>query len=152
MQETEKYRETLLSYYEAEVSGETYFYGLIDHFGETEKLTMLARVERRAAESVVPLLEKYNLIPRDETELKIVGQGHAERNEHFTWRDFMTYMVTRYQGYLDDFDGLENMAPEEDLYALKILTEHEVVAIEFAEKELAGDPDSLAPLRGYLQL
>jgi hypothetical protein len=44
------------------------------------------------------------------------------------------------------------MAPEGDLYALNTLTAHEVVAIEFAEKELAGDPDSVAPLRRYLQL
>lgn len=152
MQAGKEYLETLLSYYEEEVSGETYFYGLINHFGEEEKLTLLARVERRAAESVVPLLQKYNLIPRNEAVLKTVGEGHAERNEHTRWRDFMTYMVTRYQGYLDDFARLENMAPEGDLYALNTLTEHEVAAIEFAEKELAGDPDSVAPLRRYLQL
>ena len=42
------------------------------------------------------------------------------------------------------------MAPEEDLYALNNLTEHEVAAIEFAKRELARDPDSLAPLRNYL--
>ena len=42
------------------------------------------------------------------------------------------------------------MAPEEDLYALKKLTNHEVAAIEFAKRELAGDPDSLSPLCDYL--
>jgi len=44
--------------------------------------------------------------------------------------------------YLDDFAGLENLAPAEDLPALILLTGHEVAVIEFAEMELAGDPDT----------
>ena len=62
----------------------------------------------------------------------------------------MTYMVNRYPGYLEDFTALERMAPEEDRYALNNLTDHEVAAIEFAKRELAGDPDSLASLYDYL--
>ena len=73
-----------------------------------------------------------------------------QRHASFGWLEFMTYMVNRYPGYLEDFTALEKMAPEEDLYALNNLTEHEVAAIEFAKRELAGDPDSLAPLRDYL--
>ena len=146
----DNYLKTLLTYYEEEIEGEAYFYGLVEHFEEQEKLTALASVERRAAESVVPLLEKYELVPRDESELKIRGEGYVGRHASFDWFEFMTYMVNRYPGYLEDFTALEKMAPEEDLYALNNLTEHEVVAIEFAKRELAGDPDSLAPLRDYL--
>ena len=73
-----------------------------------------------------------------------------QRHASFDWLEFMAYMVNRYPGYLEDFTALEKMAPEEDLYALNNLTEHEVAAIEFAKRELAGDPDSLAPLRDYL--
>ena len=150
MRATDNYLKTLLSYYEEEIEGEAYFYGLVEHFEEQEKLTALASVERRAAESVVPLLEKYELVPRDESELKIRGEGYVGRHASFDWFEFMTYMVNRYPGYLEDFTALEKMAPEEDLYALNNLTEHEVAAIEFAKRELAGDPDSLAPLRDYL--
>ena len=53
------YLETLLKYYEEEVIGEAYFYGLADHIGgavEREKLALLAEVERRAADVVRPLL------------------------------------------------------------------------------------------------
>jgi dimethylamine/trimethylamine dehydrogenase len=67
MKATDEYLKTLLSYYEEEIEGEAYFYGLVDYFEEQEKLTVLARVERRAAESVVPLLEKYGLVSRDES-------------------------------------------------------------------------------------
>ena len=107
-------------------------------------------VERRAAESVVPLLEKYELVPRDESELKTRGEGYVGRHASLDWFEFMTYIVNRYPGYLEDFTTLERMAPEEDLYALKNMTVHEVAAIEFAKRELAGDPDSLAPLYDYL--
>ena len=150
MRVTNKYLRTLLSYYEEEIEGEAYFYGLVDHFEEQDKLTVLARVERRAAESVVPLLEKYKLVPRDASELKTRGAGHVQRHASFDWLEFMTYMLNRYPGYLEEFTTLERMAPEEDLYALKKLTNHEVAAIEFAKRELAGDPDSLAPLCDYL--
>ena len=150
MRATDKYLKTLLSYYEEEIEGEAYFYGLVDHFEQQEKLTVLARVERRAAESVVPLLEKYELVPRDESELKTRGEGYVGRHASLDWFEFMTYIVNRYPGYLEDFTTLERMAPEEDLYALKNMTVHEVAAIEFAKRELTGDPDSLAPLYDYL--
>lgn len=40
--------------------------------------------------------------------------------------------------------------PAADLPALKRLTCHEVVTIDFANEEIAGDPDSLASIREYL--
>ena len=147
---TDKYLKTLLSYYEEEIEGQAYFYGLVNHFEEQDKLTVLAKVERRAAESVVPLLEKYGLVPRDESELRSRGESYVGRHASFDWFEFMTYMVNRYPGYLEEFTALERMAPEEDLYALNNLTDHEVAAIEFAKRELAGDPASLAPLFDYL--
>jgi len=139
-----------LSYYEEEVEGEAYFHELADNFEEEGKLTLLARVERRAAESVVPLLKKYKLVPKDESELKARGEGHVQRHASFDWLEFMAYMVNRYPSYLEEFMALEKIAPEEDLYALNYLTEHEVATIEFAKRELTGDPESLVPLCNYL--
>ena len=34
MRATDNYLKTLLSYYEEEIEGEAYFYGLVDHFEE----------------------------------------------------------------------------------------------------------------------
>jgi dimethylamine/trimethylamine dehydrogenase len=151
MKATEIYLKTVLSYYEDEIRGEAYFYGLANHFDEREKLALLAMVERRAAESILPLIRKYRLTPREEAELKALGGTDAERHASFTWPELMSYMAKRYPGYLDDFTALEKMAPEEDLYALTILTNHEVAAIEFAERELARKLGSLTPLHEYLQ-
>ncbi len=148
------YLETLLKYYEDEVMGEAYFYGLADHIGgvvEREKLALLAEVERRAADVVRPLLEKHGLVPRDESVLKALGEADVERHRHYSWMELMAYMAGRYPAYLDEFEALERLAPEDDMPALKLLTHHEVVAIDFADKEIAGDPDSLASIREYLE-
>ena len=146
-----EYLDTLLKYFEDEISGEAYFYGLAEHFAEREKTILLARVERRAAEAVRPLLQKYGLEPREESAIHAQGKSYVEVHRSYSWHEFMTYIIKRYPGYLDDFANLENLAPAEDLPALNILTEHEVAVIEFAEMELAGDPDSLIPLNRYLE-
>jgi len=144
------YLKTLLSYYEDEISGEAYLYALADHFDETKKINLLARIERRAAESIQPLLEKYGLEPREESVLNREGQSYLESHESYSWPEFMEYIVKRYPGYLAEFHALEQMAPVADLPALETLTEHEVAVIDFAKLEIAGDPNSTAPLLQYL--
>ncbi len=147
------YLETLLKYYEDEVMGEAYFHRLADHIGgtaEREKFALLAEVERRAADVVRPLLEKHGLTPRDKSILKVLGEADVERHRHFSWMEMMAYMAGRYPAYLDEFEALERLAPKDDMPALKLLTRHEVVAIDFANKEITGDPDSLASIREYL--
>jgi len=142
MNPTKRYLQTLLTYYEEEVSGEAYFVGLAEHFAEHKTLMLLAKVERHAAQSVLPLLDKYALSPRGESILKAEGEEAIQQHQN---------MVQRYPGYLDEFLALQAMAPREDLLALKILTDHEVAAIDFARREIAGDPDSLDSLNQYLR-
>ena len=148
------YEDVLLQYFEEEVAGEAYFHGLAEHFSEpgaSDKLHLLAEVERCAANSVRPLLAKHGLRQRDDAVLIAEGKSHVARHQDLSWQEMVTYMATRYPGYIDDFEGLEAMAPEEDLPALKILTEHEHVAIDFANQELAGKDDTSAILRRYIE-
>jgi hypothetical protein len=147
------YLVVLLTYFEEEIGGEAYFEGLAEHFdepGARAKLLLLAAVERCAAEAVRPLLVKHGLAPRDETVLRDAGKAYVADHKDLTWPQFVSHMATRYPGYLDDFAGLEAMAPPEDLAELKILTEHEVATIDFANKELAGERDSAGVLQRYL--
>ena len=144
------YLTTLLRYYEEEIAGEAFFYALADHFSEGEKTILLARVERRAAQAIQPLLEKYVLEPRSESILNREGRSFLDRHKSCNWSEFMAYILDRYPAYVDDFRVLEQMAPVADLPALNKLTEHEIRVIDFAGKEIAGDPDSVGPLITYL--
>ena len=124
------YLETLLQYYEEEVMGVAYFHGLAEHIGgaaERGKLVLLAEVERRAAEVVRPLLDRHGLVPRDESVLKALGAAHVERHRRYSWMEFMAHMIARYPAYVAEFKALERLAPEDDLPALKLLTDHLVV-------------------------
>ena len=67
------YLETLLQYYEEEISGEACFYALAEHFAEREKITLLARIERDAAQAVEPLLQIYGLKPRQPCPIKSIS-------------------------------------------------------------------------------
>ncbi len=147
---SDEYLDTLLAYYEAEIGGEAYFEALAEHFDESEKVLLLARVERHAADAVQPLLEKYGLVPRSEAAIKRERRIYLALHQSYSWLEFMTYMVERYPGYLDEFRSLEQMAPVADSPALRVLTNHEVAVIEFAKREIAGDPGSLNPLHEYL--
>ena len=151
MTASEQYLDTLLQYYEEEVSGEAYFRGLEQHFDETEKLSLLADVEAHAARSVEPLIARYQLTPRPAETLCRKGREHVARHAALDWGEFVKYMADQYPAYLDEFAALERMAPEADRDQLKTLTAHEVATIEFAKLELAGDADSCAPLTRYLQ-
>ncbi len=110
-QASEEYLDTLLRYFEDEISSEAYFYGLAEHFAEREKTILLARVERRAAEAVRPLLHKYGLEPRQESVIRDQGKGYVEVHQSYSWHEFMAYIIKRYPRYLDDFADLENLAP-----------------------------------------
>ena len=147
---SQDYLDTLLRYYEEEISGEAYFNGLVQAFGESEKVILLARMERRAAQTIEPLLEKYDLGPVNEAQLTDIGASEVSIHQGLSWVQFMTYIVQRYPLYLDEFYALEAMAPADDLPFLQALTAHEIAVIEFAEHELAGKLDSVEPLEVYL--
>lgn len=147
------YLETLLEYYEEEIMGAAYFDGLAEHIGgaaERGKLRLLAEVERRAAERVRPLLDRHGLAPRAAAVLESLGAAQIERHRRYSWSEYVAYMAARFPAYVEEFEALERLAPEDDLPALEALTHHEVVTIDFANREIAGDPDSPAPLRAYL--
>lgn len=134
--------------------GVAYFHGLARHFdgpGQREKLAMLAEVERAAAESVRPLLDKHGLVARQAAVLRLLGEAGVEKHRDDEWMDFVRHMARTYPGYVVQFEALARLAPAEDLSALQRLIDHEIAAIDFAEREVAGDVDSLAPLREYLR-
>ncbi len=148
-----EYLETLQLYYEEEIEGQAYFAALADRLDvpdQQEKMRMMADVERFAAAAVQPLLRKYGIVPRDAEGLNQSGRAQAEtaRND---WDGLIADMRRTFPGYVDDFERLEAMAPASDLPMLKVLTAHEVAAIDFLEREAAAHPQSADPMHLYLK-
>ncbi|MEM7058819.1 MAG: FAD-dependent oxidoreductase [Pseudomonadota bacterium] len=151
-QADEKYLPTLLQYWEEEVAGEAFFRELAARAAEPrhkEKMLLLAELEQCTAEITEPLLKKYGLTPRSLEDLRQEGKLDADSVPQ-EWRALIGYMADKFPEYIPSFKRLEAMAPPEDLPILEQMTDHEVVAIEFLQRERAGDPDATAPLLRFI--
>lgn len=150
---TSKYRETLLRYYEEEIEGEAYFAGIAERMDDPvhqEKMNLLSQIETFTAAVMWPIVAKYGLTPRSIEELHANGRKQAA-NSARNWDAVIGYMNAAFPRFIADFERLEAMAPAEDRPALKVATAHEVVAVDFLNRELANDPDSAAPLHHFLK-
>ncbi|SLN48997.1 hypothetical protein PEL8287_02558 [Roseovarius litorisediminis] len=151
---TQAYLNTLLLYYEEEIEGEAFFNGLAEwseHPSQREKLHLLAAVEDHAAKVTLPLIRKHGLIPRCEDDLFRSGRKMA-RKAAKPWGALLAEFARVFPGYIEDFQRLEAMAPPEDLPRLKLLTEHEVAAVEFLNLEISGEKNSVEPMMNYLRM
>lgn len=147
-----EYLDTLLRYYEEEIEGEAYFAGIAERMttqSQKDKMMMLSKIETYTARAMVELVRKYGLTPRSVDELHGNGRAQAGR-EPASWEEIIGGMRQLFPRYIDDFERLERMAPSGDLFPLKVATAHEVVAVDFLNREAANDPDSVAPLRHFL--
>ena len=99
----------------------------------------------------MPLLQKYKLQPRPTKILQTIGEEGVKKIVNLSWIEFIQQIKDTYPNYLIEFAALEALAPSEDLPFLKILTNHEIAAIEFAELELAGVNLSIKPLLAYMK-
>lgn len=145
------YLDTLVLYYEEEIMGEAYFYAVARKFTNSDhvrKMELMAKVERHAANAVLPLLERHNLTPRTDADLHRIGLEDVDDGTP-DWDQIIAGMKTSYPDYMPHFRALEDMAPEADKPRLAFLTEHEVAAIEFLTLEVEGHK-SIEPMLAYL--
>jgi dimethylamine/trimethylamine dehydrogenase len=152
-QDPSEYQATLQLFYEEEVIGEAFFAGLANRFPELRAhraMRLLSAMERCVVDFVRPLLDKYDLRPRGDAELHGMGSLEAEHRATSTWHDYVTSIATSFPVFLEEFAALRRVAPAADLPLLKIFDDHEIAAIEFAKREIAGDPDSLDSLTDFL--
>lgn len=146
------YLATLLRHYEEEVEGEAWYRALADRMPAPEqkrKLLLLAEVERRTAEEMHPLIDRYGLAPACPTRLAEAGRREAAEGPQ-DWDALVAYMRETFPAYVAEFEAQERIAPLADRPALARLTGHEVAVIAFLEREAAGDPDSIRPLLRFL--
>ena len=149
----QSYFEALLKAYEGEIAGEVYFKTLSGMFTEptcSRNLLLLAAVERRTSMVLQPLIDRHRIKPSNRAELVTLGKSWVTERAFRHWKDLINHMTTHYPGYIEKFKALEAAGPIEDKAALKILVEHEIALLDFAECEKAGDTNSRARLQSFL--
>lgn len=146
------YLARLTCYYEEEVEGEAWYRALAERMAlprQKEKMLLLAEVERATAEAVRPLIDRYGLKPAPVDSLAATGRRQAAEGPQ-DWDTLIALMLETFPAYVTDFETLERMAPPSDRPLLARMTAHEVAAIDFLNREIAGDPDSTEPLLRFL--
>ena len=146
------YRSSLLLCLEEECAGEAFFAALAErHEGrERQALLLMAQIERAMTEALRPLVERHRLTPAPVAALHAEGAREARALQAIAWRDFLEHMARDYPAYLGEFEAIARLGPAEDQEVFQLLLDHEVAFIDFAERDLAGDPDSHRALESFL--
>jgi len=152
--EHEQYKRILISSYEAEVANEAWFLAMAGSLGGVRPaacLALLAQVERHAAALLEPLMQHLGLETAATADLHRRGREEAAASGIGDWQALLRHLRDDYPKYIDEYRQRAHQAPVDHQPVWNALALHEVVTVEFARRELAGDPDALAPLHGYLR-
>jgi dimethylamine/trimethylamine dehydrogenase len=138
--------------YEEELSGEGYFAGLAGQFTgrPRDALLLMARMERVTAAALRAPLARHRIAAADDAALIARGAAEASAQAGIAWEALTRRMAEDYPAYLEEFGQLLRLAPAADAAPAALALEHERVLIDFAHREIAGDPASLAPLEAFL--
>ncbi len=147
------YHDRLLSAYEGEVIGYTFFSELAkvaETADSKRKLHFLAGLETRTQAILAPLIARYDLTPRSKVELAAEGARDAGRYAGLSWQALNARFALEFTAYVDNFLATEALAPVEDLPVCKLVTLHEVALIEFSKEEMSDTEFGMGHLQGYI--
>jgi hypothetical protein len=100
------------------------------------KLADLVNLERRTAEELLPLVERYRLGPFDYAKADAAGRALALRADN--WDSMIHMMLTHLPAYVAAYDTLVDAAPAADLSIVEFLAAHERALLTFTEREAEG--------------
>ncbi len=106
---------------------------------------LLIDVETAVAEALLPLVDRYGLPHRLETDEEERAKTRASTYDG--WTDLVAFLDDRLDVYVAEFEALRSAAPPEDHAALDLLVEHEKALICFGNCIRAGNA---AGARGVL--
>lgn len=146
------YRAALVMAVQEEIAGEAYFARLAELYPgrAAEALRLLAALEAATAAATRPLVDRHGLSLAAPETLCAAGRAEADRDGTAPWPVFVAAMAENYPAFTAEFEQIAALAPPEDRPLCAIFVDHEVAAVDFARLEVAGDPDSHAPLEAFL--
>lgn len=149
---TSEYRDGILLAWQGEHWGKAFLERVAertDDAGHRAKWQVLAQLEEATGNALTPLVD-------DSAEPDAEGYRQVDtfvtEYAKLSWAEAMEQMMTLLDPAIERFERLLAIAPEEDLEVVQILLDHELALKRFAERELAGDPEtSLDSVRAVIE-
>jgi hypothetical protein len=139
--------------YQGEVLGEILFDRLAAILGDRAEpehaagMRVLATLERRTKEEVVPALTRAGIPTAPDQEQVDLAEALAEGSAQTSWEDLMSATVAITGQFIPLYQRIGELNPSE-LAVAELLVAHEEALRQFAEAELAGNASSsLDPVR-----
>lgn len=143
--ESDRYPDCVRELYRSEIFGERITLILLERARnpvERYKLATILQLETETKARLRPFLMRLGLSLIEDDVSAEVAQV-ADAIPPGSWRDMMAGMREDVAGYVRRFEEIERLGPEEDREILHSMVAHERSILTFAERELAGVPNSL---------
>jgi len=127
--------------YQGEILGEVLFGRIADQQGDPDrkhKMEMLALLERRTKEAIVPALERAGISTDADPETLQSAEALAEVSAALDWSDIVGSIEPITLQYLEMYTRIGQLDPTEQA-AADLLVAHEKALREFGRRESAGD-------------
>ena len=148
-----EYRDGILLAWQGEQWGKAFFERIAqatEDAGQRAKWEVLAELEEATGNRLLPLLDPDAERPSAEGYRAL--DAAVDTYAKLSWTEALEQMVPVLDPAIERFEKLLAMAPNEDRETVQILVDHEVALKRFAERELAGDPQtSLDPVRAVIE-
>ena len=148
-----EYRDGILLAWQGEQWGKAFFERIAlatEDAGQRAKWEVLAELEEATGNRLLPLLDPDAERPSAEGYRAL--DAAVDTYTKLSWTEALEQMVPVLDPAIERFEKLLEMAPNEDREAVQILVDHEVALKRFAERELAGDPQtSLDSVRAVIE-
>jgi hypothetical protein len=136
--------------YQGEVFGLAFYSGLAQTFSlpdHAAKWQAMARLEVLTGAVLRPVLARHGISTEpSDVEIKR-GLAEIERHAKMTWPQLMQLFSDELDVDIAEYSKLRSLGNAQDDEALRMLLDHELVAKEFCELELAGHGDrAIAPV------
>ena len=150
--DSSEYRDGILQAWQGEQWGKAFFDQLAertDDAGHRAKWQVLGQLEEATGNALTPLVaDSAEPDPEGYREVDTFVAEYAK----LSWTEALEQMMTLLDPAIERLERLLAMAPEEDRDTVQILVDHELALKRFAERELAGDPEtSLDPVRAVIE-
>ena len=151
---SESYASYLEECFQGEVYGEAFYRTLAERIGDADaarKLRVLEQLERETKELLRGEVREIGLAGEDDGARADAGAELAGKLAAAPWRALVKGFRVELEKIADRFARSESLAPPGKEWLLRHVTAHERAQVEFTLRELAGEPDPLAPVVALLR-